>query len=97
MKYFRLSKETTLYLIDTTVPNSNVPARPAPDTAVQIISAACIIHNFILLQNNDDDYYNIEEIHIEYENLNEYEGIVQEERVFAEMKRQHLVNICTRI
>ncbi|KAI4454265.1 hypothetical protein MML48_10g00001245 [Holotrichia oblita] len=65
-----------------------------PNTAVQIIYAACIIHNFILLQNNDDDNYNVEEIHIEYENLNEYEGIVQEKRVFAEI-RQHLVNICT--
>lgn len=66
------------------------------ESAMHIVCAACVLHNFILLQNNDADDYNVDNIDIaNLDNYNFIEG-EQEERSFAERKRRYLVNACNR-
>lgn len=63
-----------------------------PEAAIQIVGVACILHNFIILQNNADDDYNVENGRLENEPHEEEQGLLENERGVAETKRQNLVN-----
>lgn len=60
-----------------------------------IVEAACVLHNFILLENSAADAYNIDDINNAITDENVMEGPEEEEGI-VENKRANLANMCIR-
>lgn len=68
------------------------------ETASRIVGAACVLHNFIIQQNNNEDDYDVELDEEDEEGDNEHDEVAENIRGgAAENKRQRLANICAQI